>query len=79
MPISLGFKYVNCYLVTAVAIPIILTRALQIFGLKRLRIFNNVVDKPLLEDLANFGHCKGCAGRLARRQKDFDALVLYLV
>ena len=31
------------------------------------------------EDLANFGHCKGCAGGLAMRQKDFDALVLYLV
>lgn len=79
MPISLGFKYVNCYLVTDVAISIILTRALKIFGLKRLRIFNNVVDKPLFEDLTNFGHCKGCAGGLAMRQKDFDALVLYLV
>ena len=61
------------------AISIILTCALQIFGLKRLRIFNNVVDKPLFEDLANFSHCRGCSCRLARRQKDFGELVLYLV
>lgn len=61
------------------AISIILTCGLKIFGLKRSRIFKNVVDTPIFEDLANFGHCRGCVGRLARRQKDFDELVSYLV
>lgn len=61
------------------AISIILTCGLKIFGVKRSRTFKNVVDTPLFEDLANCGHCRECAGKLARRQKDFDELGSYLV